>query len=300
MKRPDLFELEAVVAIATRRSFRAAASDLGISPSALSHAVATLEKRLGLRLFHRTTRSVALTSAGEHFVARVTPALGELAAAVESTRELRDTPAGLLRINTSEGAAQRVLVPVMLELLRRYPELRLDLITENRLVDIVKEGFDAGIRLLEGVPQDMVAIPFGPKLRFAIVGSPAYFATHPKPRTPADLRRHACIRMRKRSGGFHAWELERNGEELTVAVDGPLTLDADSLIRDAAVHGAGLAYLSEWAIESQLADGSLVRVLGSWLPPWPGLCVYFPGHRHMPAGLRAFVDLVKELAPSSP
>lgn len=297
MKRPDLFELEAVVAVSTRRSFRAAAADLEISPSALSHAVASLEKRLGVRLFHRTTRSVSLSAAGEHFVARVTPVLAELAAAIESTHELRDTPSGVVRLATSEGAALRVLAPVVLEVLRRYPELRVDIGTENRLIDIVKDGFDAGIRLHEQIPRDMVAIPFGPPLRFCIVGSPGYFAAHRKPKTPTDLGNHTCIRMRKRSGGFHPWELERGGKELVVEVDGPLTLDSHALIVEAAVHGAGLAYLSEWGIQNELAEGSLVRVLREWLPPWPGLCLYYPSHRHVPASLRALIEVLKEKAP---
>ena len=297
MKRPDLFELEAVVRVASRRSFRAAAADLEISPSALSHAVASLEKRLGVRLFHRTTRSVALSAAGEHFVARVTPVLGDLAAAIESTHALGDTPSGTVRIATSEGAALRVLAPVVLELLQRHPQLRVDIGTDNRLIDIVKEGYDAGIRLHEQIPRDLVAIPFGPALRFCIVGSPAYLAEHGTPKKPDDLRAHRCIRMRKRGGGLHPWELERRGVETTVEVDGPLTLDSHALLVEAAVHGAGLAYLSEWGVERELTEGSLVRVLRDWLPPWPGLALYYPSHRHVPTGLRALVEVLKEKAP---
>src|ERR1700756_1972871 len=193
MHHPGLFELNAVVAISTHRSFRAAATELGISPSALSHAIAALEKRLGVRLINRTTRSVALSEAGERFLARVSPALREIAGAMEDVNEFRDTPAGTLRINLKERAAHQILRPVVAKFLRRYPDMNVELTLEGRSIDIVAEGFDAGIRLAESVPQDMVAIPCGPDTRFVVVGAPDYFARAGSPRSPSDLVRHECI-----------------------------------------------------------------------------------------------------------
>lgn len=295
MKRTGLFELNAFVAISLHRSFRAAAAELGMSPSALSHAIAALEARMGVRLFNRTTRSVSLSEAGEQFLAQIRPALRDIEGAMEAVNKFRDTPTGVLRINTSEGAAQRVLAPVVLEFLRRYPDMQVDIVTEGRLVDIVAEGFDAGIRLAETVPQDMVAIPCSPDLRFAVVGSPAYFAQRPRPQTPSDLLAHACIRNRLPSGAIYRWEFERHGEELTIDAKGPLTLDNHHLMVEAALHGAGLIWTSEWSVAPYLESGRLVRVLEEWTPAYPGLRLYYPGHRHVPAGLRAFIALIQEV-----
>jgi len=200
MRSSGLIELDAVLAVARHRGFRAAATELGMSRSALSHAIAALEAKLGVRLFHRTTRSVSLTEAGEQFVSGVAPALGQIREAMARAGSHRDTPAGTLRINTSAGAA-RQMEPLVFEYLRRYPDMTVDIVTEGRLVDIVVDGFDAGVRLAELVPRDMIAVPLGPDQRFAVVGSPAYFKQHPKPRTPADLSRHRCIRSRLPSGG---------------------------------------------------------------------------------------------------
>ncbi|WP_224365606.1 LysR substrate-binding domain-containing protein [Hyalangium versicolor] len=296
MKRAGFFELQAISAVASHRSFRAAAGELGLSPSALSHLVAALEKQLGVRLFQRTTRSVSLTQAGERFLSRVRPALDELSAAMESVNEFRDTPTGTLRITASEGSARQLFTPVVLEFMRRYPDMKVELAVESRFVDIVKEGFDAGIRLIEAVPQDMVAVPWGPKQRAAVVGSPRYFRANPPPKAPADLHEHRCIRLRKKNGGLYAWEFERHGDEVEIEVDGPLTLDALSLVIEAALNGVGLAYLFESDVRAYLASGKLVCVLEDWLPAWPGLCVFYPSHRHVPAGLRAFVDVVKEVS----
>jgi DNA-binding transcriptional LysR family regulator len=295
MQKTGLFELNAVVALSTHCSFRRAAAALGMSPSALSHAIAALEQRMGVRLFNRTTRSVSLSAAGEQFLARVRPALGEISAAMEAVNEFRDTPSGTLRINTSEGAAQMVMTPIVIEFLRRYPDMRVDLVTEGRLIDIVAGGFDAGIRLAEGVPQDMVAIPCSPPIRYAVVGSPGYFATHGTPRAPADLSRHRCIRTRFPSGAIYRWEFEKHGEEIAIDVDGPLTLDSHHLMVEAARHGMGLIWTSEFAVAADVAAGRLVRVLDDWTPPYPGLCLYYPASRHVPAGLRAFIGIVREV-----
>jgi len=294
MPRADLLELNAVVAVATHRSFRAAAAELGLSPSALSHRIATLEQRMGVRLFNRTTRSVSLSEAGEHFLARVEPALREISEAMEAVNEFRDAPMGTLRINASVGAARMILMPMVLAFLRRYPEMRVELVTEDRLIDIVAEGFDAGVRSPEAVPQDMITVPCSPEVRFAVVGAPRYFRGRARPLRPGDLLSHNCIRRRWPRGAIYRWEFERHGEELVVDVKGSLTLDNDELMLLAALKGAGLAYLSEWAVEAHVAAGRLVRVLEDWTPPYPGVCLYYPGHRHVPAGLRAFIGIIRE------
>lgn len=293
--RPSLSEFSAVIAVADHGSFRAAARALAMSASALSHAIATLEARIGVRLFNRTTRSVSLTDAGAQFVARVAPALRELGAAVEAVNDFRDRPTGLLRINTSEGAARQFLSPVVFGFLGRYPDMRVDLATEGRLVDIVADGFDAGVRLLEAVPRDMIAVPIGPQQRFVVVGSPGYFARRPRPTVPADLVCHDCIRSRMPSGAVFRWEFEKRGEQVLLDVAGPLTLDNQNLRLEAALAGVGLAYLTEWDVSAAVADGRLVRVLDDWTAPFPGLAIYYPGHRHVPAGLRAFIDFAKEV-----
>ncbi len=294
MKRTGLSELNAVVAVAAHRSFRKAAAELDMSPSALSHAIATLEQRLGLRLFNRTTRSVSLSEAGASFLARVQPALHEITAAMEGANDFRDTPAGTLRLNTSEGGARMILAPLLLEFLRRYPDMQIDLVTEGRFVDIVKEGFDAGFRLAEAVPLDMIAVPCSPPLRFAVVGSPAYFKARKPPRTPHDLQAHTCIRSRMPGGALFKWEFEKDGLKLDVDVAGRLTLDNDNLRIAAALEGDGLAWTSEWSVAQHIEQGRLLRVLEDWTPAYPGLCLYYPGHRLVPAGLQAFISLVHE------
>jgi DNA-binding transcriptional LysR family regulator len=289
-----LFELNAVAAISAHRSFRAAATELGISPSALSHAIAGLEKRLGVRLINRTTRSVALSQAGERFLARVSPALREIEGAMEDVNAFRDTPAGTLRINAKERAAHQILRPVVAKYLRRYPDMQVELTMEGRAIDIVAEGFDAGIRLAESVPQDMVAIPCGPDSRFIVVGAPAYFDRASVPRSPADLLAHECIRRRMPGGKLYRWEFEKRDEEIALDVPGRLTLDNDSLMVEAAAEGLGVAFVSDFWVTGHLAAGTLRAVLEDWTPPFPGLRLYYPPHRHMTAGLRAFVDLLKE------
>lgn len=294
MPKAGLLELNAVVAVARHRSFRAAAAELGLSPSALSHAVATLEQRVGVRLFNRTTRSVSLSEAGERFLSRVGPALREISEAMEAVNEFKDRPTGTLRLTTWEAAARLVVMPLVMEFLRRYPEMHVELSTEDRFVDIVAEGFDAGVRLAEAVPQDMVSIPCSPDVSFAVVGAPRYFKGRTPPRTPGDLLHHACIRHRKRGGGYSRWQFEKRGREVSVDVKGPLALDNDLLMIQAALKGLGLAYVSEGAAAADLAAGRLVRVLEDWTQPFPGLCLYYPGHRHVPAGLKAFIGVIRE------
>jgi DNA-binding transcriptional LysR family regulator len=293
MQKAGLFELNAVVAVATQRSFRGAAAELGMSPSALSHAIAALEQRMGVRLFNRTTRSVSPTEAGEEFLARVRPALREISDAMDAANTHRDSPVGTLRINSSEGAAKRLL-PIAFEFMKRHPGMKLDIVTEGRLVDIVAEGFDAGIRQVDTVPQDMIAVPCSTPIRFVVVGSPDYFATHRRPRVPDDLRAHPCIRTRLPGGALYRWEFERRGEYVAIDPAGPMTLDSHALMVEAALNGVGLVWVSEWGVADHIAAGRLIRVLSDWSPPYPGLCLYYPGHRHVPAGLRAFIDVIRE------
>jgi DNA-binding transcriptional LysR family regulator len=296
MRSPGLFiELDAVVAVARHRNFRAAALELDVSRSALSHAVEALEQRLGVRLFNRTTRNVSPTEAGEQLVASVAPALGDIRAAIEAANSRRTTPAGTLRINTGARAARQMMTPIIFEYLSRYPEMKVDLVTEGRLVDIIGGGFDAGVRPADRVPQDMVAVPIGPEQRFAVVGSPAYLENREKPCTPKDLLVHRCIRSRLPGGRIYRWEFNRNGEAIAIDVDGPLTLDEPTLMLEAVRAGVGLAYMLEWNVAADLADGRLVRVLEDWTPTFPRLCLYYPGRRYLPAGLRALVELIKEL-----
>jgi DNA-binding transcriptional LysR family regulator len=294
MHKSGLTELEAVVAVAQRGSFRAAAIELEMSPTALGNAIAGLEARLGVRLFNRTTRSVSLSAAGEAFVSQVSPALADIRHAMESVNAHRDTPRGSLRINSSAGGA-RPLMPIIIEFLRRYPEMEVDIVTEARLVDIVVDGFDAGVRTLDKVPRDMIAVPFGPKLRSVVVATPDYFSHHEHPRTPDDLATHRCIRTRWPSGGKSPWEFVHRGKPLNVDVPGALTLDEPTLIYAAAIGGEGLAYLPEWFVSDDLAHGRLVQVLEDWTPTYPALRLYYPSRRHAPAGLRMLVELIREM-----
>ena len=300
LDRTELSALQAVVAVAAHKNFRAAAAALGLSPSAVSHAVSGLEARMGVRLFHRTTRSVSLSEAGRGFLARIEPALKEIDGAIDATSALSPTPTGTLRINTSETAAHQVLSGYVGNYLTAYPDVRVDIVTEGRLVDIVADGFDAGVRLSISVPQDMVAAPFGPEQGFAVLGSPAYFSKHGIPRTPQDLKAHRCIRNRLPSGAIWHWTFHRQGEEFELEVDGPLTLDSNLLRREAALAGLGLVYMNEWMVLDDIKAKRLVPVLSDWTPSLGRLALYYPGHRHVPAALRAFVDVLRDVDATSP
>ncbi|MGY2373956.1 LysR substrate-binding domain-containing protein [Pseudomonas sp. SDO524_S393] len=293
MNTSGLNELEAVLAVARHRSFRAAATELNVSTSALSHSIAGLEARLGVRLFNRTTRSVSLSEVGAEFVSTITPAISTIRVALEQAGNRQAAPSGTLRLNTSAGAAKQVM-PLLLEYARRYPQMKLDIVTEGRLIDIVAQGFDAGIRLGDSIAQDMIAVDISPAQRFAVLGSPAYFANRPVPKSPLDLISHECIRSRMPSGAIYRWEFERHGEAISVDVQGSLTLDNSTLMAQAARAGMGLTYLTEWHAASDLAAGTLVRVLEDWTPPLDKLRLYYPGRRHVPAGLRALIELIRE------
>lgn len=291
--RAGLGELTAAAAVARHKSFRAAARELALSPSALSHAIRALEQRLGVRLFHRTTRSVALTEAGARLLGRVGPALRELDGALAEAGDHRATPSGTLRINASAVAARLVVLPLVLELVRRHPAVHVDLVSDERFVDIVADGFDAGVRSRDSVPRDMIAVPCSGDIRFVVVGSPAYLRRHPAPATPADLADHACIRARYTGGAVYRWDLERRGKKIAVDVTGPLTLDSSDAMLDAARAGLGLAYVSEWQAAPHLAARKLVQVLADWSPRDPGLALYYAANRHVPASLRALCDLAR-------
>ena len=295
MMRGSLAELEAVLAVASQGGFRAAARELGISSSSLSQQIAALETRMGVRLFNRSTRSVVLSAAGEQFVASVGPALEAIRRAVEHIDEHRAEATGTLRINTSVGATRMILTPLILEYMRRNPQMAVEIVTEGALVDVNAKGFDAGIRIREAVPPDMVVVPIGDSIRPAIVASSDYFRHHGKPRDPAELQNHLCIRARMASGTIYRWEFERRGESFALDVPGKLVLDDSDLMLRAAREGAGLAYLSEWQVADDVAESRLEQVLAEWTPPYPGLCLYYPGRRNLPAKLRRFVDLIKEL-----
>lgn len=294
--KPDLAELKAFAAIAAQRSFRKAADELALSPSTLSHMMRTLEQNMGVRLLNRTTRSVAPTEAGTRLLASLGPILRDLDLALDQVNAFRERPGGLLRINASEIAARQLLASVVPAFLARYPDMALDLVTDGRLVDIVAEGFDAGIRLGEAVPQDMVAVRFGGAVRFVAVASPCYLADRPAPVTPDDLAQHTCIRVRMPSGKSYRWEFALRGQEISVDTPGALTLDHLELMAQAAVQGLGIAYLPDSVAHPYLARGELVGVLDEWCPAIPGLFLYYPGHRHVPLGLQAFIEVLRELA----
>ena len=295
--RPDLSELTALAAIVMHRSFRKAADQLAVSPSTLSHTIRVLEARLGVRLLHRTTRSVAPTEAGEQLVGRLQPLLRELDQALAEVDSFRDSPSGLLRINASETAARVLMQAAVPAFLQRHPLMAVDLVSDGELVDIVAAGFDAGVRLGEALPQDMVAVRIGGPVRFVAVASPGYLSRRKKPKTPDELQAHDCIRVRMPSGKLYRWEFARRGQELTVEVPGRLTLDQIGLMVEAAADGLGIAYVPDHAARPWLDDGRLAAVLADWCPEIPGLFLYYPSGRLVPAGLRAFIEVLRESAP---
>jgi DNA-binding transcriptional LysR family regulator len=295
MRKIGIAELEAAMAVARRRSFRAASSELGVSPTVLSQTIAGLEARLGVRLFNRTTRSVSPTQAGEEFLAEVEPAVGAINHAVETVNTHRDKPVGTLRINSSVGAARRILSRIILEFVRLYPDMQVDLVTEDRPIDIVAEGFDAGVRPGDTVPADMIAVHLEPIQGSAVVGSPAYFKGRTAPETPQDLLRHSCIRARMPSGSMYRWEFEQDGRVITLDVPGQLTLDDASLMLEAALAGTGLAYLADWWVDESVRKGKLRRILDGFIPSSAGLCLYYPSRRYQPAGLRALISFIQDV-----
>jgi DNA-binding transcriptional LysR family regulator len=296
MLRTGLSELTAFIAIAEHRSFRAAARKLGVSAPALSHAVRNLEASLNVRLFNRTTRSVALTEAGEHLLRRVGPALADLEDGINEVASAGTRPSGSIRISAAEAGARPLVRHVLPDFLAAYPDIHVEIVVDTRLVDIVADGFDAGIRVLGDVPRDMIAVEFGPGFRFAAVASPAYLSRHEPPKTPQDLGHHKCIRFRFLSGTLCRWELERRGSSASIDVDGPMTLGNTNLMVDAALAGIGIAWVPEYHVAEHLAAGRLVHLLPDWSPSLPGVCLYYPANRHPPTALRLFSQAVREWA----
>lgn len=292
--RPTLTDLTAFLAVAEHRSFRKASDVLGVSRSSLSHAIATLEQRLGARLLNRTTRSVAPTEAGERLLGRLKPVLQDLDQAIDAVVDDGGHPSGVLRINADEEAMRLLMKQVVPRFLERYPHVSLDLVTEGALIDIVEQGFDAGLRLAEAVPQDMIAVPFGDDMRFLAVAAPSYVKAAGVPSTPHELRQHRCIRQRLPSGKLYRWEFEKHGQEIAIDVPGVLTLNHTLLTIEAAAEGLGIAYVAEPCAQQWLRDGRLIALLEDWSPPVGGLRLYYPGHRHIPASLRAFIDVMRE------
>lgn len=300
MYRPGLNDLEAVIAISRRASFRAAAVDLGMSATALSTAIARLEAQLGVRLFNRTTRSVSLSDAGRVFVEGIGPALDQIHGAMDAARARQATPSGTLRINAFPEAAQEIMAPLVLRFLADYPQVHVDLVTEGRLVDIVAEGFDIGVRVADLVPSDMIAVPFGRPRRYAVVAAPAYLQRHPRPVTPPDLQAHPCIRVRLPGGALFRWQFQKAGEITQIDVAGPLTLDEAQLARAAVLEGVGLGYFMEQSVADDISAGRMIRVLEDWSPAFPGISLYYPARRNASAALRAFVSLARKLAVTQP
>ncbi len=295
MAGDGLSEFDAVLAIERRGSFRAAALELGLSATALSNLIAKLERRVGVRLFNRTTRSVSLTDAGQTFVEQIRPAVRTLHEAMSLARSQLETPSGTIRINAFAAGAREVLRPLLLKFLRRYPQVHIDLVTEGRIVDIVEAGFDLGLRSADLVPSDMIAIPVGRPRSFAVVGSPAYFEINGEPRVPTDLMRHACLRIRLPNGALHRWPFQKDGEPLQVDVNGPMTLDEASLARMAVLDHVGVGYFMTSDVAEDIKAGRLVRVLQDWTPPLARLSLYYPSRRNSSAAFKALVDMAREV-----
>ena len=294
MRREELVDLNAFLTVAEERSFTRAAAKLGTSQSALSYTIRRLEARLGVRLLTRTTRSVAPTEAGERLLRTLGPALEDIGAELASLSELREKPAGTIRITTGEHPAEAILWPAFAKLLPDYPDIKVELTIDYGLVDIVAERYDAGVRLGEQVAKDMIAVRIGPDMRMAVVGAPSYFARRPQPRKPQDLTAHDCINIRLPTyGGFYAWEFEKNGRELKVRVEGQLVFNNIALRLNAALAGFGLAYLPEDQVQTHLAEGRLIRVLADWCPPFSGYHLYYPSRRQPTPAFALLVDALR-------
>jgi DNA-binding transcriptional LysR family regulator len=301
MDRGDLAELTAFVAVADHLSFRGAASRLGVTPSALSHSMRQLEERLGVRLLHRTTRSVSVTDAGLRLLERLRPAISEIAGALEDLNQERQRPLGRLRIYAIHVAASAVIAPIWGRFLSTYPEVHLELAVGEAPIDIVAKGFDAGIGPHDRVPADMIAVRVMGPMKIAVVGAPTYFARRRPPRTPDDLARHSCVQYRRAADGdVFAWPFERNRKSRRISVDGRVMVNDTDLAVRAAVDGLGIAYTIEDLAEPFLRSGQLVRVLEDWSPSFEGLYLYYPGHRQVPAALRALIDMIRAVRGSAP
>lgn len=294
MQRGTFDDLQALVAVGRERSFTKAAAKLGVSQSALSQTIRHLEANLGVRLLTRTTRSVALTEAGERVVRTVAPRFEDIEAELAAVSELREKPAGTIRITAGEHAINSILWPKLEKFLARYPDIKVELVTDYGLTDIVAERYDAGVRWGEQVAKDMIALRIGPDASFAVVGTPGYFAKRPPPKVPQDLVNHNCINLRLPTyGGLYAWEFERAGRELKVRVEGQLVFSNVSQIVDAALSGFGLAYVPADMVQQHIGKGRLTHVLGEWCPPWSGYHLYYPSRRQPSAAFTLLLDALR-------
>jgi DNA-binding transcriptional LysR family regulator len=297
MRRDELGDLLAFLAVAEERSFTRAAAQLSVSQSMLSQIVRRIEERLGVKLLTRTTRNVTPTDAGEHLIATLRPALADIETRLTSISSLRDTPAGIVRITTSQHAAETVIWPKVSQLLTDYPDVDLELSIDAALTNIVTDRFDAGVRLGERVEKDMIAVRIGPDLRMAVVGSPDYFFANPAPVEPQELTAHSCINIRMpSSGSLYSWEFEKDGRELHVRVDGQLTFNHIPMALHAAADGFGLACVLEDQADEFLAKGKVVRVLEDWCPPFAGYHLYYPDRRQLPPAFRLIVEALRHRA----
>jgi DNA-binding transcriptional LysR family regulator len=294
MPRTDLNDIVAFLAVARQRSFTRAAAQLGVSQSALSQTVRGLEARLGLRLLTRTTRSVAPTEAGERLLRAAGPRLEEIDAELAALSDLREKPSGTIRITAHDHALRTVLWPALARLLPDYPDIKVEIVIDYGLTDVVAERYDAGIRAGEMVAKDMVAVRIGPDMRSAVVGAPSYFAKRTRPKAPQDLTAHSCINLRLPTyGGLYAWEFEKAGRELRVRVDGQFVFNGTGPMLDAALAGFGLAYLPEDQVQGYIADGRLVRVLADWCEPYAGYHLYYPSRRQPTPAFSLLVDALR-------
>ncbi len=294
MPRENFNDLQAFLMVARSRSFTKAAAQLGVSPSALSHSMRGLEERLGIRLLTRTTRSVSPTEAGERLLRTVGPRFEEVETELAALNALRQKPAGTIRITAGDYPAVTLIWPKLSKALARYPDVKVEINMEGGLIDIAAQRFDAGVRLGEQVAKDMVSVRIGPDVRFAVVGTKAYFAKHPAPKSPQDLIAHSCINLRLPThGGLWAWEFERNGRELKVRVDGQLIFNNIFQVRDAALDGFGLASIPEDLARAHLSRGKLVWVLQEWSPRWAGYHLYYPSRRQSSPAFGLVVDALR-------
>jgi DNA-binding transcriptional LysR family regulator len=292
MRGPNLAELEAFAAVASARSFRKAAIERGVSASALSQTIRNLEERMGVRLLNRTTRSVAPTEAGERLLERLRPALAEITEAVDMVNDFRQRPTGTVRINAPVPAIEFILAPIAKAFLETHPDVSLELISDAARVDIVDGGFDAGVRFGEDLARDMIAVPLGGPLRYLVLGTPEYLERHGRPKKPEELLRHRCIRHRFPSGSIFVWRFEKGGREVTIAPEGPLTVNDPHMGLRAGLDGIGLVRLVEDYVRPAMDDGRLVPVLEDWCPRLPSWFLYYPSRRQMPSALRAFLDFI--------
>ena len=294
MQRGNLDDLLAFLAVGRERSFTKAAAKLGMSQSSLSHTIRELEARLGVRLLTRTTRSVAPTQAGERLLQNIGPRFEEIDAELAAVRDLRDKPAGTIRITSTEYAADAILLPKLAKLLPAYPDIKIEIVVDYGLSNIVAEGYDAGVRSGEQVAQDMIAVRIGPDLRMAVVGAPSYFRKWPEPKKPQDLIGHNCINLRLPThGGLYSWEFEKGGRDLKVRVEGQMTFNGAAQMLNAALAGYGLAYIPEGMVEPHLAKGRLKRVLGDWCQPYSGYHLFYPSRRQSSAAFTLLVDALR-------